>query len=265
MIRQNLHCHTFFDDGKDSPEAMVHAALDAGLSAIGISLHCPIDGETGWCCAGENEDKFIREMRRLRELYTGRIEVWCGLEYDLDAVRRSIPPYDYIIGACHMLDGISIDESPERAEMLIAYNGGADRAAQYYYERLCTMADFPEVSIVGHFDLLTKYNERVPLYNEASPAYRDAAFAALEKLNAAEKIFEINAGAISRGWRSTPYPAPELLRRLRELNGRICISSDAHSSDAIICAFDQCEELARTCGFEEIWHFTGGGFVPVKL
>ena len=38
MIRQNLHCHTTFDDGADSPEAMVLASERAGLSSIGISL-----------------------------------------------------------------------------------------------------------------------------------------------------------------------------------------------------------------------------------
>lgn len=265
MKRQNLHCHTWFDDGKDSPEAMVLAAEKAGMGGLGISLHCPIEGETTWCCPGEDEEKFIFEMRRLREVYAGRIDVWCGLEYDLDAVRRSVPPYDYIIGSCHMLSGIPIDESPERAEELIAFHGGADRAAELYYERLCAMAAFPEISIVGHFDLPTKYNERAPLYDEASPRYRDAAFAALEKLSAAGKIFEINSGAISRGWRTTPYPAPELLRHLREIGGRICLNSDAHSAAAIDCAFDMCEELARACGFTELWHFTGGGFTPVKL
>lgn len=265
MVRQNLHCHTTFDDGRDSPEAMVRAALDAGLTSVGVSLHCPIEGETDWCCPAADEEKFIAEMRSLRERWAGRIAVWCGLEYDLDAARRGTPPYDYIIGSCHMLGGISFDNTPEEAGRLIAVHGGADRAAQLYYDRLCTMAAFPEISIVGHFDLPTKYNEKLPLYDETSRAYRDAAFAALETLNAAGKIFEINSGAISRGWRTTPYPAPELLRHLRGLGGRICVSSDAHSADAIACAFDLCEALARETGFRELWHFTGAGFEPVRL
>ena len=265
MRRQNLHCHSSFDDGKDSPETMVSAAEKAGFASIGISLHCPIPGEETWCCAASDEQAFIDEMRRLRGVFAGRIEVWCGLEYDMDASRRSVPPYDYIIGSCHLLSDFPIDYDPEAAGLLIAFHGGADRAAELYYEKMSAMADCPEVSIVGHFDLLTKYNERIALYDTASPVYRDASFAAMEKLNAAGKIFELNAGAISRGWRSTPYPSEELLRHLKSLGGRICISSDAHSAAAIDAGFDQCESLAAACGFGEIWQFDGRDFKAVPL
>ena len=265
MIRQNLHCHTRFDDGKDTPEAMVLAAMRAGLDSVGISLHCPIEGEESWCCKDGDEAAFIDEMRCLRERYAGRIEVWCGLEYDVDAQRRSVPPYDYIIGACHILDGFPIDFDPDTAAHLIAWHGGELKAARFYYERMSSLADLPEVSIVGHFDLITKFNERAALYDTTARDYRDAAFAAMEKLNAADKIFEINSGAISRGWRSSPYPSEELLRHLRSIGGRVLISSDAHSADSITCAFDQSEDLARACGFTELWQFTGSGFEAVRI
>ena len=265
MKRQNLHCHTNFDDGADSPEMMVRAAEMAGLSSVGISLHCPIPGEEAWCCPEADEETFITEMRRLRELYAGRIEVWCGLEYDMDAKRRSVPPYDYIIGSCHMLSEIPFDYDPDTAAHLIAYHGGEDCAAAMYYERLSALADYPEIAIVGHFDLPTKYNERVPLYNTAGKVYRDAAYAAMEKLNAAGKIFEINSGAISRGWRTTPYPSEELLRHLNSIGGRICISSDAHCAAHIDYAFDRCEALALSCGFREIWQLGAGDFYPVSI
>ena len=265
MVRQNLHCHTTFDDGNDSPETMVRAAEKAGLRSVGISLHCPIPGEDSWCCRDSDEAAFIEEMHRLRELFAGRIEVWCGLEYDMDAARRSVPPYDYIIGSCHILGGLPIDYDPDSAARLIEHHGGADRAAQCYYERVSSLAAFPEVSIVGHFDLVTKYNERAALYDVDSPAYRDAAFAAMEKLSRADKIFEINSGAISRGWRTTPYPSEELLRHLHAIGGRILISSDAHSADAMTCAFEQSEALAKRCGFTELWEFDGSGFKAVRI
>ncbi len=265
MITQNLHCHTRFDDGADSPEAMVLAAEAAGLRSLGVSLHCPIPGEEDWCCSEENEPAFIEEMHRLREAYAGRIDVWCGLEYDLDAARRSAPPYDYIIGSCHLMDGFSLDYDIAGARALIEHYGGADRAAERYFERLCAFEGFEEIDIVGHFDLPTKFNERVPLYDCASPAFRDAAFAAMERLSRAGKIFEINSGAMSRGWRSSPYPSEELLQHLKSIGGRICISSDAHSAGAITCAFDLCEELARSCGFRELWVFGAGGFHAEKL
>ena len=265
MIRQNLHCHTSFDDGRDAPYTMVLAAIRAGLTSVGISLHCPIDGEDSWCCKDSDEALFIEEMRRLREIFADRIEVWCGLEYDVDARRRSVPPYDYIIGACHILNGFPIDFDPESAAQMIAWHGGALKTAQIYYDRMASLADIPEVSIVGHFDLITKFDERDPLFDVTLPAYRDAAFAAMEKLNAAGKIFEINSGAISRGWRTTPYPAEKLLRHLKSIGGRILISSDAHTSEAMTCAFGQSEALAKRCGFTELWQFNGSGFEAANI
>ena len=180
-------------------------------------------------------------------------------------LERNFAPYDYIIASCHLLDGFPVDSSLERAEELIAHFGGADASAQLYYERCAAIAEIPEADIVGHFDLPTKYNERKPLYDTASRAYRDAAFAAMERLNAAGKIFEINTGAISRGYRTSPYPEPELLRHLHALGGRICISSDAHFAAAVACAFEACEALAKSCGFTELWEFDGQGFVPAPL
>lgn len=48
MVKQNLHCHTTFDDGASTPEEMVCAAMEHGLSSLGISAHAPMDGED-WC------------------------------------------------------------------------------------------------------------------------------------------------------------------------------------------------------------------------
>ncbi len=44
MRLQDLHTHSLFDDGKASLEAMVCAAVDRGLDAIGLSGHSPIEG-----------------------------------------------------------------------------------------------------------------------------------------------------------------------------------------------------------------------------
>lgn len=88
---------------------------------------------------------------------------------------------------------------------------------------------------------------------------------ALEKLLKRDVIFEINTGAISRGYRTSPYPAPFLLRAIREKGGRVCITSDSHSARTVLFAFDAAEALARACGFRETWVLTEQGFAPQKL
>jgi len=80
-----------------------------------------------------------------------------------------------------------------------------------------------------------------------------------------DAIFKINTGAISRGYRTAPYPGPKLLRAVRDMGGRICVTSDSHSADTVVCAFAQAVELARSCGFREAMVLTSGGFQAVEL
>ena len=263
MIRQNLHCHTTFDDGADSAEAMVLAAERAGLTSIGVSLHSPIAGED-WCCPDGREPDFVREMHRLRDKYAGRIRVYCGIEFDLTSV-CDLSFYDYVIASVHRLDGFYIDYTQDVAKELIAHFGGDQATAQVYYERVSAIAQMPEADIVGHFDLVTKYNEREPLYDTAGAAYRDAAFAAMDRLNAAGKIFEINSGAMSRGYRAEPYPGDWILRELNRRGARIMLSSDSHAAVHVGYAFPQMAAYAKRCGFHTGWVLTAKGWEEAVL
>ena len=93
----------------------------------------------------------------------------------------------------------------------------------------------------------------------------DAAMGAMEALLRRDVLFEINTGAMSRGCRTSPYPAPSLLRALRERGGRICITSDSHSEGTVAFAFRQAGELALACGFRETWALTETGFQAIGL
>ena len=119
--------------------------------------------------------------------------------------------------------------------------------------------------IAGHFDLLTKFDERHRFFNPESPRFRKAALAAMDALADAGKIFEVNTGAISRGWRSAPYPSRDLLAELKRRGARVTVSSDAHAKDAVACWFPQAEEMLKACGFREIWQFDGKEFAPAPL
>ena len=96
-------------------------------------------------------------------------------------------------------------------------------------------------------------------------AYINAALEALDRLAQHDVIFEINTGAMSRGYRSAPYPAPALLRAMRERSLPICITSDCHDRSNLLYAFLQAEELARSCGCRERMVLTSQGFVPIPL
>lgn len=263
MVKQNLHCHTTFDDGANTPEEMVQAAIKYGLSSLGITLHAPIEGEF-WTPPKEKEPEFIEEMHRLKEKYKGTIDIYCGLEYDLYGPKY-FEPYEYIVASGHVIDGLYVDNTLERHHLLRDHCGGELGTIERYFSNVSAIAEIPEADIVGHFDLLTKYNEMENLYDINAKAYKDAAYAAMEKLVKADKIFEMNTGAISRGYRKTPYMGADMLQHLKSIGGKLTIQSDGHFSDAVACAFDLCEDIAKSCGFEEIWYFDGEKFYPEKF
>ena len=39
LIKSNVHTHTVFCDGADTPERMVLAAISAGMDTLGFSHH----------------------------------------------------------------------------------------------------------------------------------------------------------------------------------------------------------------------------------
>ena len=268
MIRQNLHMHSEFDDGHDSCGAMLEACFAAGMTSAGVALHSPLPYENDWSAA--DIKPFLAEMARQKALFAGRMKVYAGIELDilsLPLVKTSA--FDYVIGAVHHLPvdmpPPSVDHMPEitRATLVRYFSGDADAYAQTYYEELAGLAEIPEVQICAHFDLLTKFDERFHFMRPDSQSYRRASLEAMERLAAAGKIFEVNTGAIARGWRSAPYPSEELLRALCGMHGRVTVSSDAHRVSDVTCAFRETEGLLRACGFTEIWQLADGEERPV--
>lgn len=266
MRPQDLHTHSLFDDGKASLEQMVLSAMDKGFAAIGLSGHSPIPEANDWTIPAEKLSAYVAEARRLQEEYRGRIPVYVGLEYDLRS-DLDLSGFDYVIGSVHALAGKDVDNTAQIAMDSIrdAFGGDPDAAAETYFAQYAAIAENPNIDIVGHFDLLTKFDEKQGIYNANSPRYLHAAKAAMELLVRAGKIFEINSGAISRGYRTLPYPSKELLCTLRELGGKICLNSDAHSPEGIGCAFGQSLQIAKACGFTELWYLTAEGFQTVPI
>ncbi len=270
---QNLHTHTVFSDGKNTPEEMVRGAIRAGCASLGLSDHSPMPPAADpdeWSMRPDRILAFREEALHLREAYAGKLELFLGLEQDID----SSPPqgeWDYLIGSVHGIwaDGryLAADESADRFDRSVREQFGGDYLAfaQAYYRRMAAVARETGCDIVGHFDLITKSNEGGRRFDEDDPRYRSAALEALEALLERDLIFEINTGAISRCYRTTPYPAPFLLDAIRQKGGRICITSDSHQSDTITCAFSQAAALAESHGFRETWVLTKDGFRPVGL
>ena len=103
-------------------------------------------------------------------------------------------------------------------------------------------------AILGHIDLVTKLNRGNALFDEDDPRCRTAALEALHHTDPDATLLEVNTGAISRGYRDTPYPAVFLLREWRGMGGQIILTADAHSPETVVYGYGQAAELARAAG-----------------
>ena len=266
----NLHTHTNFCDGKNSAEEMVEAAISLGCEGIGFSGHSFIEGEDYWTMTQKGVYDYVREIGRIKEKYKDKIEVLLGIEYDvLSDVDISL--FDYVIGSVHFVSGkdgiIPVDLYKDELKNAIDRNFDGDvySFCEDYYNKLSTVYEKTNCDIVGHFDLVMKFNENGELFDVNNKRYKEMAFACLDTLVKKDLIFEINTGAISRGYRTKPYPYDYILRRMVELGAKITLTTDCHSTGAILCFYDEAVEYARSCGVRELYFPKNGSFVPYKI
>ena len=268
MMLQNLHTHTIFSDGKNTAEEMVLGAIKSGCTSLGFSEHSPLPwGTEGWATPAEALADYRAEILRLRNKYMDQIEIFLGLEQDMDSHTAECD-WDYLIGSVHSVwvngERRSVDFSADYTDETIhgCFGGDPYAYAEAYSRQVADVAKITKCQIIGHFDLVTKFNEGYRTFDETHPRYLKAALEALDALTGTDLIFEINTGAMSRGYRTTPYPSPALLKAMKERGCRICITSDTHSASTVLHAFDQARELAKSCGFHESWILTKTGFIP---
>ncbi len=264
-VKSNLHTHTNFSDGADSVEANIKAALDAGFVSLGLSDHSYVE-QAGFGISSANADVYVAEVRRCAEKYRDRIEIFCGLELDADTEYRQ-ELYDYIIASVHFVNAggqsIPVDLSREVQRDCIDRYFDSDEAkyAEAYFSSLVRHVERTKPDIVGHFDLLTKYNS----IDQTNVRYRRCALDAVHSIAESCRRFEVNTGAMARRLRTSPYPADFILRELLELGCTVTLSSDAHRAENIDYAFAQCAEYLRSLGFTRIDRLTSHGFVSDAL
>ena len=252
MIKSNFHTHTTFCDGKNTAEEMVVAAIEKGFTELGFSSHSsasPGGVPQNYTCS--DIPGYIAEIRRLKEKYADRIKIYCGIEMDYySEIDSSL--FDYTIASVHTIEKngkfyeVDHSESAFVDSVNESWNGDYNAYAEDYFEFVSKLKG----DIIGHIDLLTKFNEDDKIFSTKDKRYLAAAEKCIKKLCENNKVFEINTGAIGRGYRKTPYPSEELLAMIKKYGGKVIINSDCHSVQGIDCAFDMAEELAFKCGFE---------------
>lgn len=267
---QNLHTHGVLCDGKSEYEDTVKSAIELGLQSIGFSGHSHTDFDESYCMSKENTVLYKKIINELKGKYSGIIDIFCGIEFDIFSDDNPAN-YDYVIGDCHYINKggryLPVDGSADEVAKFIAEDFGGDgmEFANAYYENMALLPTLPKCDIAGHFDLLMKNNEVLRYIDPASKKYRDTALQSITAVAEKIKIFEINVGSIARGYRSIPYPEDFLLKRIRELDCGVVISTDCHNKDYLDTNMDTGMKLAKEAGFGEVLILTNDGFKGIKI
>ena len=208
--KQNLHTHTTFCDGRDTPSELIQEAMQRGFDSLGFSIHSFVVGSP--LMNADKYEPYKSEIARLKAEYAGVFDIFCGVEHDYYS-SSSPNGYDYTLGAVHYLktkNGIlGFDRKADYVKTYIEENfeGDGYKFAKCYYE---TLADLPRVAnfdAVAHFDIVIKNNQILNFLNESDKKYLSYAYEAADALKGKIPLFELNTGAIARGYRNCPYPS----------------------------------------------------------
>ncbi len=267
MTRIDLHTHTSYCDGNDTPAEFVAEAYRRGFDAIGLTGHSYVDFDT--CCMTlDGTKQYRQEVNALKKQYKGKMNIFLGLEQDYYSPKYD-SGYDYIIGSIHYIykDGeyISVDLNPETLDERICryFDGDFDNLAEEYFRLASDVVNKTDCDIIGHIDLVSKFIEINP--KPITDRYKTAALNCVKALIPYGKPFEINVGAITRGYRTSPYPAEFILKEINRLGGKIVINGDCHNKNNLGDYLDIAVEHAEKCGFTERLVLTENGFKSEKI
>ena len=255
MILEDLHTHTTYCDGKDTCEDMVKEAIKKGLLTIGFSGHVYLKHGEDYCMSRENTKKYYEEVNSLKDKYKEQITVLCGIEDDLYSVEDT-SGFDYVIGSVHDIkvgnEFVTIDYDPETFEKGVKkhFDGDFYTACEKYFESLPECMRQKKPDIIGHFDLISKFNEKCNFFDENHPRYVKAWQKALDELLTFGIPFEINTGAMSRQWRTGPYPAKPMLEYIAKHGGKIIFNGDTHAKENLCYKHEKLEQIAKDAGFK---------------
>ena len=267
-MRQNLHTHSTYCDGANPPEVMVLAAIEKRFDILGFSGHGPV--KDPYAMSIEGLRSYVKEINELKKKYAGEINIYLGIEEDSTSRMWTKEPFEFVIGSVHTLhhNGMELPIDYNRGVLELAYEswyeGDFRRLAKDYYQDVIRMKDWDEVDIIGHLDLITKYNEDESFIRFDDPVYVSYACDAIDAF-AHKKILEVNTGAIARGTRRTPYPYYNLLCYLKERGARIMLNSDCHNRENLDCYYKESLEMIRKAGFTSMAVLTDHGFEDMDI
>ena len=88
MIFSNLHTHTTFSDGKNSPDEMIKRAVERSFTSLGFSDHSERMVPSLLGSSRDNLSDYRESILDLKERYAEDVAVFCGVGGNLPLIKH---------------------------------------------------------------------------------------------------------------------------------------------------------------------------------
>lgn len=261
----------------------VESAYQRGIN-IGLSDHYPlppgfIDPTVDHDCSMPRILYFGNYRSQINEVVQNeqRIKVLKAAEFDWlrsyqEWSKNEVLdyPFDYTIGSVHFVPDIKgnyhiIDYTEKVFRQTVDTFGGIRNLVEAYYREISAMATSGiPFNIVGHIDLIKKYNADQAYFSEDEDWYRDAVTQALKSISNTPMAIEINTA----GWYKkceAQYPSLWILKEAKRLGIPITLGSDGHRPEEIGRDLDKAIVAAKEAGYTSVVYFENRHMKEITL
>lgn len=263
----DYHLHTYYSDDSDYPmEEVVKDAIAMGLDQICFTDHVDYGIKEDWADQSgiyHPEEKknlpvmnvkyqaYHEEICRMQKKYDGKITIREGMEFGMQV--HTIPqyrklfaayPFDFIIMSCHQVENKEFwSQDFQKGRTQEEYN------RNYYEEILRVIRRYKDYSVLGHLDMITRYD---PAGTYPFEQVRDIVTEILQQAIRDGKGVEVNTSSHRYGL-SDLTPSRDILQLYRELGGTILtIGSDTHDPKHLAAFIKETLEELKEMGFTSI-------------
>lgn len=280
-IKTNFHTHSIFCDGKCTLEENVLSAIEKGIKILGFSSHSVYPNDLEFNMKTADFDNYCMNIEFLKMKYNSQLDIRLGFEADyiqnfcrpdFFAYRKFNP--DFLIGSVHFLYNgekeldkvLAVDNTPAilMDGLKRIYKDDAKKLICHYFECERQMLDECNFSIIGHADLIRKFNGKIHFFDENESWYKEQVKLTAHAIKKAGVIAEVNTGALSRGY-DCIYPSDYFLSLLYEEGVPVMINSDAHDSKNLDYAFELALKKVREAGYTELAYPEKGSIITMAI
>lgn len=248
----DYHLHTSFSDDSETPmEDMVRRAINLGFDEVCFTEHVDYGVKTDLNC---DYRAYFSTMEGLRERYHGQITLRAGIEFGVQA--ETVPqyeadfrrwPFDFVILSNHQVGNQEF------------WNYGFQRGrtqeefqTAYYRAILDVMRLYRDYSVLGHLDMIKRYDEYGEYPDEKVLPLIEPI---LKQAIADGKGIELNTSSFKYGLPDL-MPSRRILRLYRELGGEmLTLGSDSHETAHLGDHIREVRPILREMGFRSFCTF----------